>query len=357
MTLGEAIELYIDWSRAKHSPRTVSVYSQHLKKFCEFIKSHKLGDTTFEQISVEDVTTYFRSLVNYGYSDNTIALKMVSIRQMFRYFYLTQRLDWNYEIIPVPKYIAKSYTPVTTDDAAEMLSKITDFTDFKGVRNAVVIAFLHDSGLRNSELCELKITDMDFEKCHAVLISKKNQLRRQVFWSKETNKLIKDYLLMRDLIATSPYFVVGDSPTNRGGMITPRSIQRIIQKYRHRDEIVPHGFRHGLGNRVVRAHIHPRHSQKILGHKNITSHQVYLQVNDEDTIGAYEQLTERQGNVTISAYEKTHSREAKKQQKRRKGRSSKRRKWLELRANRKASRNDQTRSPIDLFATPRTPRW
>jgi transposase, IS30 family len=67
------------------------------------------------------------------------------------------------------------------------------------------------------------------------------------------------------------------------------NLKRCIQKL-PKSNISPHSFRHGLGMRAVKSGIHPRYIQKILGHKNINSSQIYLDVHDEDVVKAYQKI-------------------------------------------------------------------
>jgi len=110
------------------------------------------------------------------------------------------------------------------------------------------------------------------------------------------------YLPQRRTLARCDCLFVSDGPGHVGHRLTTRSVQRIVEKVRERPNVSPHSFRHGLGLRAVKSGIHPRYIQKILGHRNITSSQCYMDTVDTDTRDAYRKIVV--DNLTLATIRK-----------------------------------------------------
>lgn len=276
MTLLEALKEFTTWGIARYASITVSTYTDFLKRYIEFV-----GDKDISLTDITDVNNYYLCLKKKDYHDSSIALTMVAIRQFFRFLFLRQLITWNYELIGVPKFVSRSHMPIETSEARQMIDKIkTD--NFYALRDKTIISFLYSSGVRVSELCKLQTSDLRAN--HAIIFSAKNHKQRMVLWNEETDKLLKEYLGQRK--SKTDYVFIA----KHGGKFTTRGIQRIVKKYRLNTRVTPHSFRHGLGTRLVRNNVHPRYIMEILGHKNISSSQVYMQICNNEVIKAYNDL-------------------------------------------------------------------
>lgn len=214
---------------------------------------------------------------------------MVALRQFMKYLFLRHEITWDYQLVSVPKYVSRSYAPVETEHARAMIDGIRA-ENFRSLRDKVMLSFLYSSGVRVAELCCLETKDLRISEGHGSIISKKNRQLRMVFWDDATAVLLNEYLPQRELWASSDALFISMDRKNRGGKLSTRSVQRLVAELRPNKNISPHSFRHGLGMRAVKAGIHPRYIQKILGHKNINSSQIYLDVHDEDIVKAYQKI-------------------------------------------------------------------
>lgn len=274
--LEEALKEFSDWGVSHYASITVATYTDFLRRYIKFS-----GNKDISQTDITDVNEYYLDLKKKDYHDGSIALMMISIRQFFRFLFLRKMITWNYELIGVPKFISRSHTPIETPEARKMIDKIKE-TNFYDLRDKTMISFLYSSGVRVSECCKMRLEDL--KEDHAIIISAKNFKQRMIFWDDDTGKLLKKYLA--DRISKTDYLFIA----RHGGKFTTRGVQRIVKKYRTNKNITPHSFRHGLGARLVKNGTHPRYIMEILGHKNISSSQVYMQVNNAEIIQAYKNL-------------------------------------------------------------------
>jgi len=284
MKLKTALEQFTEWGSMKYASSTVLTYTGLIGRFVELHKGKEVED-----IDVMDITAYYGRLRAQKYHDSSIAFMMISLRQFFKYLCLRRLTSFNYELIQVPKYVSNSFPPASRADAAAMMENIRG-ESFKDLRNRAILSFLFSSGVRVSELCDMKVSDMVPERNYGNIVSKKNRKKAMVFWDDTTSYLLERYLPEREGVAVTDYLFVSLSRRNRGGKLSTRSIERIIRLYRNAPRITPHSFRHGLGMRAVQANLHPRYIQKILRHKNLNSSQVYMDVYDGDVVDAYNKI-------------------------------------------------------------------
>ena len=278
----------------KYAPSTVRTYNDLVGRFVKFIGPEK----TISELEITDITRYFVHLKSKGYYESSIAFMMVALRQFMKYLFLRGETRWDYQLVAVPKYVSRSFSPIESSEAKAMIDGIRE-EKFTGMRDKTLLSFLYSSGMRVSEICSLELRDLRLNDHHGSIISKKNRKIRMVFWDTKTDELMKRYLPQRKLWSSSDHVFISMDRRNRGGRLSTRSVQRLVADLRPRSDISPHSFRHGLGMRAVKSGIHPRYIQKILGHKNINSSQVYLDVHDEDVVTAY---------AKIAAYKKTINR-------------------------------------------------
>lgn len=300
MNLKEAIYKFREWGIGKYAPRTIETYTFLLNKFLEFI-----GDKIVKSIIVDDFVVFLNFLKRKHYAESSISYAMLSVRQFWKFLYLQHLVNIDWQIIPIPKAISRSYIPATKEDAEKMLNVI-NVNDFKTLRDKLIISFLYSSGVRVSELCELRVGDLNLQEQFASIISKKNCKRRMIFWDDETHCLLCLYLDERLKLALDDSLFININRRGKDAFraISTRSIQRIIKEYREKAGIIkritPHSFRHGLGMAAIEARIHPRFIQIILGHKNLNSSQVYMDYKNPDVIREYKILClkrELQGDI------------------------------------------------------------
>lgn len=285
MKLSEAIDEYVLWGTAKYASSTIVTYRSLLKRFLK----HS-GNIDLKETNATHIVNYHHLLRKQNYHDSSIAYMMITLRQFFKYLFIRRLTDWDYQLIPVNKYINNSFPPVEPDDARAMINRVR-ITNFRDLRDKTILSFLHASGVRAAELCALTAQEIRPEKGYAVIISKKNRLKRMIFWDEVTTQLLRQYLLERTQYAKDNRLWIATDRAHKGGGLSTRTINRIVTSYRKPgSKISPHSFRHGLGMRAVKAGIHPRHIQKILGHKHINSSQVYLDVMDADVVKAYKRI-------------------------------------------------------------------
>jgi integrase/recombinase XerC len=285
MDILKSIEQFEEWGMISYTPRTLDIYTGQLRKFGEFI-----GNKDIQGIDLSDVNHYWSHLKNRGYASSSIAYALIAIRILWKFLNQRRLVNLDYQLIKIPKYTSRSFVWIDDEEVQKMFDKIGDKT-FSNLRDKLIIKFLYASGVRVSELCALKITDLNLKEQQAVIISKKNLKRRIILWDDETTELLKEYLELREKIALDDYLIVGSRNAAR---LTTRQVQRIIKDCREvagiEKKITPHSFRHALGLRAVNSNMNVRYIQVLLGHKNLESSKIYLDYKDENLRREYRKV-------------------------------------------------------------------
>ena len=145
------------------------------------------------------------------------------------------------------------------------------------LRDKAILEMLFSTGLRVSELCSLS-RDIDLKKDDIVVRGKGEKIRI-VFLSKEAKDAVKIYLEKRGMGGEALF--ISKKETN----LTPRSIQRIIEKYSRKagisKKVTPHVLRHVFATSLLENGADIRSVQELLGHSNISTTQVYTHITNK----------------------------------------------------------------------------
>jgi len=278
-TLTQGRDDFYTWLAIGHGVHSVKNYTLHVNRFVEF-----LGERFLTELHVLDVAKFVEHLDSTGkIKDITINNYLASIRAFINYLYLAGEIKLSPKSIKFRKTHAESWQAVKEEQILKMLDEVNkEENKFLRHRNRVILLFLFSTGVRNSELCDLKIDELDLESKIATIKTKKNNRRRVIFWNEYTNDAIKAFLKLRQ--DDSQYLVISSSKTkNSARKMSPRAIQFVFKKYKEnagiKERLVPHGCRHGFGHRGAMRGANPYVLSDMMGHKSIVSTQVYTRLS------------------------------------------------------------------------------
>lgn len=282
ITIKEASNTYNQWVVGKYAHLTARNYIIWTKRFITYIKP----DTPIQDIQVEDFIGYLHHLkTKYKLQTSTQAYHMIALRIFWQYLYLNNYTKVSEKLIPIPKYQTQSHPPAYKEDVEKIIQSIKGEGDgLIQLRDQLIVAMLYTTGIRVSELCDLQMNDLELAQRYASIISKKNHLRRTILWDDRVEVLLLTYIEYRMEYAKCDYLFIALDRKSHGKKLTTRSVERMVKKHRDRlgitKKITPHSMRHGYGMDSTKSNRHPRYIQRSLGHRNITSSQIYMQVDD-----------------------------------------------------------------------------
>lgn len=199
--------------------------------------------------------------------------------------------------IELPKAVRKQVTFLTPDEVQAMLDATANTSGISGLRDQAIIELLFSSGLRVSELTELNRDHINTKR-REFMVRGKGQKDRAVFISQSAASAVEKYLEARE-DNIPPLFLnhSRNNITSTSGdyrRLSPRSIQRMINKYARlagiTKHVTPHTMRHGYATDLLRNGADIRSVQTMLGHADISTTQVYTHVTDQHLREVYEKF-------------------------------------------------------------------
>lgn len=137
---------------------------------------------------------------------------MVVVKNYLGFFKLQGFNCLSPQLVRVPRTLANSYQPITFEEYVLMLGVIT-IDSFWNLQKVVILRLLFETGMRVSEVCDLNVTDIDPAKMNTTIKTKKSARMRSIFWSVESHIYLKEFLVERKKINSTPALFVAQSKT------------------------------------------------------------------------------------------------------------------------------------------------
>ena len=273
------------------SPLTISNYRRDVYFFYDFLHQRYNGDVQWQSIGVLDIRAYLAMLNTEKYARRTIARRISSLRSFFKYMVRENIAEYNpFAKIKTPKLDKRLPVFLEEFEVNELL-ELPPKT-LLGLRDQAVLEMLYATGCRVSELVGLTLERIDTGNRYALLLGKGNKERIVPLGHTCCRALEAYYDARAELMSkysASHDFVFVNS---RGGVITDRSVRRILDKYisqlaLHKN-VSPHTIRHTFATHLLDHGADLRAVQELLGHANLSTTQIYTHVTMERIASVYE---------------------------------------------------------------------
>jgi integrase/recombinase XerD len=261
---------------------TVESYRFDLRKFQEFLKS---TEKELVPLTKNDVVDFIERLREEGYSLSSICRAISSIKGLCRYLVIEHIVKEDpTEALQSPKKWDRLPKALSLNEVKSLLEQGAsgNSRDPIEVRDIVMVELLYSSGLRVSELILLKLEDINSEAGFLRVIGKGSK-ERIVPVSIRALEKIKQYITAERMQILkqrgSPYLFV----TRRGGPMTRQRFWQAIKKTGRRlgIKISPHTMRHSFATHLLEGGADLRSLQKMLGHSDISTTQLYTKVTTD----------------------------------------------------------------------------
>lgn len=274
----------------KYSQHTVDNYMRDIDEFIQFLSSEEI--MTFNEVTNELARYYMTYLFKNKYAKSTIARKISSLRSMFKYFMRESIIDENpFSIVTVPKQEKKLPKVVYIEELRNIFTSIDNRT-ILGQRNYAILEMLYGTGVRVSELCGLKINDID-KSNNVFLIRGKGNKERMIPISNYVKDALDNYidnvrnvLINKSKSDTDIVFL-----NNLGKPLTARGVRVIINKIvndsAEKLHVSPHMLRHSFATHLLDSGADLRSVQELLGHEQLSTTQIYTHVSKEKLRSVY----------------------------------------------------------------------
>lgn len=253
------------------SANTISAYESDITQFLEF---------TGENIINNDLIELFITSELNDKSDNSKIRKISSINQYIDWFNLDNK---EYQIVIEKVSLKKgSYLPETISISdVNRLIDIYDHSNYMNSRNLTVIDFMYSTACRVSELCDVRVSDLDFEEDFVKLFGKGSK-QRIVPIGTELKINLSKYLKFRNELNTQEPYLFLSKNMNQ---LDRSAIFRIIKKSATLSDnalsVHPHTLRHSAATHMLEAGCDLRTLQELLGHTSVSTTKIYTKLTKE----------------------------------------------------------------------------
>ena len=255
-------------------------------KYFEYLDKNNLNYLT---VKYKDVSNFTLFLAKQNYKSTTINRIDSSIRSFYNYLELEEKINGNpfkaASNLKVPKRLPNYFK---YDEYLTMISVI-DKDDYE-YRNRLILEMLFATGLRVSELSNIKIKDIDFSE-REIKIMGKGSKERFVFYNKECAIVLDSYLKeCRSKLLNgkdSEYLFInhlGDKLTDRGIRLI---IDKIVKKSCIKSKVSPHTVRHTFATMLLNEGCNIKSVQELLGHSSLGTTGIYTHLTNDEVRLAY----------------------------------------------------------------------
>lgn len=272
---------YLKYERS-YSEKTVLNYDKDLNVFLDFCDLKKIND--YKEIDFDFIRSYLKFLYSLKYSNKTISRHLSSLRSFFKYLLKENIIDNNPTLLMSSPKKEQRLPNFINEVDLEKLFSIPDINDALGDRDELILRMFYATGIRLSELSNIKVSDIDFYNRRIKIFGKGNK-ERYVLYGNNCHKSLERYLkngrlkLLKD---TTDYLFLNSKGEKLSGGGIEYIINKIVKKSGvTNNHITPHVFRHTFATSMLNEGSDLVTVKELLGHSNLSTTSIYTHVSNE----------------------------------------------------------------------------
>ena len=285
------IKDFLDYllNEKKYSAHTSKNYEIDILEFKSYLNKEMVD---YLSVDYDFIKGYLMELYNRKLSRNTVARKLSSLRSFYKYLFNNNLIKTNpFKYVSTPKKEKKlpKYLGIAE---LEIIFNTPDINTPLGQRNRLILEMLYATGIRVSELVNIKLSDIDFFRKEIKILGKGNKERIDPFGDyclEAINMFLEDgrKKILEKHHVTCDYLIINE----RGKQITTRGVEKIIsdtvKKAALKKHVSPHMLRHTFATHLLNEGCDIRSVQELLGHESLESTQIYTHVSNERLRAVY----------------------------------------------------------------------
>ena len=290
----DTLDLYLQYlkEQKKYSDHTIDSYRRDIQMFLEFMNNEGYELSTVDKYLIR---SFLRFEVVKGVSKRSNERRIISLRKYYEWLLKNEYVKYNpFIIIKAPKHDVTLPSFLHEEELEALIELDAKRDDFLAKRDHAIIVLLYASGVRVSELVNLKLQDVNLRQ-RTMRIIGKGKKERVVPFSNLALEALNDYiqncrnniLLQNNLEKpTNALFL-----NNKGEQITSRGIQYILKRVEDKTgislDLHPHKMRHTFATHLLEKGADLRTIQELLGHSSLETTQVYTHVTTSKMLETY----------------------------------------------------------------------
>ena len=272
---------YLEYEKG-YSKKTIISYENDLELFNKFLKENKI--TSITTIDYNIIRKYLSHLHDKKYESSSISRKISALRTFFKYNLKEKNIKNNpMTLISNPKKEKKLPKYLNYEEIEKLLNSI-DTSELEGIRDKLIIELLYSTGIRVSELVNIKIKDIKIKENQINILGKGNK-ERIVLFGEKAKESIKIYLnAYKEFFKgniLNEYLLIN----KKGKQLSTNKIELIVKDVLRKSalklNISPHTLRHTFATHMLDSGADLKSVQELLGHENLKTTAIYTHVSNE----------------------------------------------------------------------------
>lgn len=289
--MGEHISEFLNYliNQKKYSKNTSLNYEIDILDFKFFLDEE---NTNYKDVDYEFIKKYLMNLYDKKLSRASVARKLSSLRSFYKYLFNINIISVNpFKYVSSPKKEKKLPKYLGVEELESIFS-IPDINTPLGQRDRLILEVLYATGIRVSELINIKILDIDFYNMEIRILGKGNKERIVNFGEyclDAINMFLNDgrKKILEKHNKNCDYLIINE----KGNKITTRGVQKlidnIVKKACLKKHVSPHMLRHSFATHLLNEGCDIKTVQELLGHESLETTQIYTHVSNERLRSVY----------------------------------------------------------------------
>jgi len=267
------------------SNNTRRAYKSDINSYIKFI--HAKYNLSILDVDSKNLTSWFRSLSQKSISRNSYLRKVSSIKEFYRFLYSDELVKYNpAKEIESPKKVQSIPKVLTIRQIEDIINILKPENTPKSIRLLALIEIMYSTGIRVEELVSISLNSINYEN-KSIFIKGKGDKERIVPFGIHALKAIKNYINIREIFIknkkNSPFMFPS---IGKQGYLTARRFSQLLKEISIKVNlshlsISPHILRHSFATHMLSGGADLRVLQKILGHADISTVQIYTHIVDD----------------------------------------------------------------------------
>jgi integrase/recombinase XerD len=268
-----------------YSENTIAAYHNDLSQFMKWLQANHPEINNWVNVPYEVVFQYSEALKKQSYTPSSVARKVAAIKSFFHFLlargYIGSDPTTNLESPKVKKRLPKTLSAADID---RLMTVPTQKQTPKNLRDSALLHVLYSTGMRVTEAVSLRLSDVNLPDSELSVLGKDSRVR-ELPLDEITRDILANYLeegrphLIKDKDEKALFL------NHRGRQLTRQGLWLIIKAYAEKAnldvKVTPHTLRHSFAAHRLNSGADLREVQQLLGHANISTTQIYSQLQEE----------------------------------------------------------------------------
>jgi integrase/recombinase XerD len=270
-----------------YSNNTIAAYKNDLSQFVSYLTGHKLNSAgSWQSIGIQEINGYVEFMKDQPYASSSVARKVAAVKSFFNYLHDNNIVENNPTTeIDSPKVKKRLPKTLSSKEVEKLLEAPSQKKSPKNLRDMALLNMLYSTGMRVTEVVSLRLEDVDLANKVLYCPGKDDHVRELPF-DQYTKAILANYLE-----AGRPFLVKDKDEeamflNHRGQQLTRQGLWLIIKAYAKEAElsvaVTPHTLRHSFAAHKLDSGSDLQEVQKLLGHANISTTQIYTQLEEAE---------------------------------------------------------------------------